>query len=74
MDIITRLACEIVDGLGCHRADVEAAFAESDGMGIATLRVVSDKYVEVVKWGLPTPERKALDAAIRQELRTIRRW
>jgi hypothetical protein len=74
MNIYTRLALEIIEGLGCHRAAVEQALAESDGVFLATLAVVSDRYYELKQWGLSVDERRQLDAQIKVELKRIQRW
>lgn len=73
--IYTRLALEVVEQLGDHRMDVEDALAEGrDGALMATLRVFSPRYKELVSWALDLEGRKQLDSCIKVELKRIGWW
>jgi len=70
MNIYTKLALEIIAELGGYRFDVERAAANDNQIDFwIYLRCGSDRYVEVISWGLDTEGRRALDCAIQVELR-----
>lgn len=69
MTIYTELAQQVISQLGEGRALVEQAIADEDNAGfIASLKFFSDRYYELVGWGLDPAGRDCLEAAIRVEL------
>jgi hypothetical protein len=65
----TRMACEVLRQLQGHRARALAALINDDNaLLIAVLRLNSDRYYELVQWGLTPAQRECLDDAIRAEL------
>ena len=70
MNLYTKLALEVIGQLGGYRYDVERAIANGCTIDMwVYLRAGSDRYCEIVAWGLDAEGRKGLDCAIAVELR-----
>lgn len=70
MTIYSQLAQEVIRQLGDGRALVVEAIADEDNAAfIASLKFFSDRYYELVGWGLDSAGRDCLEAAIRVELK-----